>query len=109
MVANFVSCRPIGRSNGVVGCSFLARIESLPKQAREAECRFEDSERRLKASFSWKVTRPHRGIEETLARIRLPTRLSSSIERSIRSQNPIVRSVRAKIHSETGGCVAAHR
>jgi hypothetical protein len=63
----------------------LARIESLPKQAREAERGFEDSERRLQASFSWKVTRPHRGIEKTLARIRLPTRLISSIERSIRS------------------------
>jgi hypothetical protein len=79
-------------------CSFLAGIDSLPKQAREAERRheeaerrfeeakrgFEESERRLKESLSWKVTRPLRGIENMLARIR-PTRLKSFLKRSMRA------------------------
>jgi hypothetical protein len=71
-------------------CSFLAGIDSLPKQAREAERhheeaerRHEEAERRLKDSFSWKVTRPLRGIEKTLARIRLPTGLRSFLKRSM--------------------------
>jgi hypothetical protein len=57
--------------------SLLAGIDSVSKQAREAERLleqakrgFEESERRLKDSFSWKVTRPLRGIEKTLSRIR---------------------------------------
>jgi hypothetical protein len=55
--------------------SFLAGIDSVSKQARETERRleeakrgFEESERRLKGSLSWKVTRPLRGIEKTLSR-----------------------------------------
>jgi hypothetical protein len=78
-------------------CSFLAGIESAAKQAREAERRHEEAERRhedaerrheeaehrLKDSLSWKVTRPLRGIENMLSRIRLPTRLSSFLKRSM--------------------------
>jgi hypothetical protein len=95
-------------------CSVLAGIDSVSKQARDAERRYEEAqrrfeeaerrheeaqrrfeeakrrheearrlheeaqhhheeaERRLKASLSWKVTQPLRGIEKTLARIKLP-------------------------------------
>ena len=65
-------------------CSFLAGIDSLPKQAREAERRHEEAERRLKDSLSWKVTRPLRGIEKKLSQVRLPTRLGSFLKRSMR-------------------------
>jgi hypothetical protein len=84
--------------------SVLAGIDSVSKQARDAERRHDEAERRheeaerrheeaercheeadrrLKDSFSWKVTRPLRDIENTLARIRLPTKMSSFIKRSM--------------------------
>jgi hypothetical protein len=82
-------------------CSFLAGIDSVAKQAREAERGFEEAKRRheeaerrheeaerrlkdLKDSLSWKVTRPLRGVEKALCRIRLPTKLSSFLKRSMR-------------------------
>jgi hypothetical protein len=68
-------------------CSVLAGIDSVPKQAREAERGFEEakrgfeeSERRLKDSLSWRVTRPLRGIEKMLSQVRLPTRMSSFLK-----------------------------
>lgn len=69
-------------------CSVLAGIDSVPKQARDAERRFEEtkrgfeeSERRLKNSLSWRVTRPLRSIEEKISQVRLRTRLSSFLKR----------------------------
>jgi hypothetical protein len=59
------------------------RHEEAERRHEEAERRHEEAERRLKDSLSWKVTRPLRGIEKMLSRIRLPTSLRSFLKRSM--------------------------
>jgi glycosyltransferase involved in cell wall biosynthesis len=53
------------------------RHEEARRLHEEAQHHHEEAERRLKASLSWKVTQPLRGIEKTIARIRLPRRPGS--------------------------------
>jgi uncharacterized membrane protein YccC len=48
------------------------RHEEARRLHEEAQRHHEEAERRLNDSFSWKVTRPLRAVEKTLARIRLP-------------------------------------
>jgi hypothetical protein len=83
---------PMEDQSAQLWCSFLSGVDSAPRQIKEAERRLEEAERRLeeaerhfeevecnyKNSLSWKVTRPLRGVEKTLSRIRLPTRFGSS-------------------------------
>jgi glycosyltransferase involved in cell wall biosynthesis len=60
------------------------RYEEAQRRHEEAQRHHEETERRLKDSLSWKLTRPLRDFENTLARISLPTRVSSFIKRSMR-------------------------
>jgi hypothetical protein len=48
------------------------RHEEARRLHEEAQRHHEEAERRLNHSFSWKVTRPLRAVEKTLARIKLP-------------------------------------